>query len=376
MSDTERIEMMTTETAKYATKKTLVDLLDDIDRFIRQYVIVSDHEYSILALWVVHVFVIDAFDKTPYLAVTSASKACGKTRVLEVLELVIDANTQERCWFTASATKAVLVRKIDALSPVLLLDETDGAFKGNPEYAETLRSVLNAGYSRGGTSSLCVGPKNDWKDFQVFCPKAFAGIGRDNLPDTVMDRSIPITMKKKRRDEAVSKFKQREVLPLAIPLQKRLVKWATPDQIDVLRGARPTFPPHISDRAEEISEPLLAIANLANDEWATKARQAVGALLRKIGDETSDISEQLLHDIHAVWPPDTPFIASMDLIYKLSALVERPWATISRGGTITPHKMAHLLKEFRIISRSNSGHVRGYDRERFTDAWGRYGVGE
>ncbi len=36
-------------------------------------------------------------------------------------------------------------------------------------------------------------------------------------------------------------------------------------------------------------------------------------------------------------------------------------------------QLAHLLQEFQIFSRSN-GEYRGYDRDRFNDAWLRYGV--
>ena len=80
-----------------------------------------------------------------------------------------------------------------------------------------------------------------------------------------------------------------------------------------------------------------------------------------------------LRDVHEVWPTDTPFISTMDLLHKLTALVERPWETISRGNPMKARKLAHLLKEFQIFSRSN-GEYRGYDRDRFNDAWLRYGV--
>jgi len=60
-----------------------------------------------------------------------------------------------RPWFTGRVTAAVLVRrievrKIEADSPNLLLDETDAAFKSDLQYAEALRGILNSGYRRGG----------------------------------------------------------------------------------------------------------------------------------------------------------------------------------------------------------------------------------
>ena len=97
----------------------------------------------------------------------------GKTRLLEVLELIV-----AKPWYTARVTAAVLVRKIDSAMPTLLLDETDAAFKGEPEYAEALRGILNSGHRRGAVASLCVGKGAviETKDFRTFCPKALAGI--------------------------------------------------------------------------------------------------------------------------------------------------------------------------------------------------------
>ena len=68
-----------------------------------------------------------------------------KTLLLEILSLLV-ANP----WLTGSASRAVLVRKIDAEQPTLLLDESDAAFARDREYAEALRGVLNSGHSRDG----------------------------------------------------------------------------------------------------------------------------------------------------------------------------------------------------------------------------------
>jgi len=72
-----------------------------------------------------------------------------------------------------------------------LLDEGDAIFNrkagGN---TEGLRAVLNAGNRRGTTvprvSLEAKHPK--LLEFDVFCPKAIAGIGR--IPETVADRSM------------------------------------------------------------------------------------------------------------------------------------------------------------------------------------------
>ena len=58
---------------------------------------------------------------------------------------------------------------------------------------------------------LCDGPQHNLRELKTFYLKAFAGIGRDHLPETVRTRSIPIEMKRKRRDEKVEKLRQRKV---------------------------------------------------------------------------------------------------------------------------------------------------------------------
>ena len=163
--------------------------------FIRRFVAVSEDQALLIALWIVHTHALDAADTTAYLNIWSAEKRSGKTRLLEVLSLLV-----ARAWFTGRVTSAVLVRKVAAEMPTLLLDESDAAFKGDREYAETLRGVLNAGFRRGGVASLCrAGANLTYEDFPVFSAKAIAGIGR--LPDTVADRSIPIELRRRRPSE-------------------------------------------------------------------------------------------------------------------------------------------------------------------------------
>jgi hypothetical protein len=149
--------------------------LDSLAGFVRRFVFLSDAQTVAVTLWVVHTHAFEAADTTPYLAITSAEKQCGETRLLEVLNLL--ANSP---WFTGRVTAAVLTRKIDTEQPTLLLDESDAAFNGPKEYAEALRGVLNTGHRRGGQASCCVGQGANltYRDFSTFCPKAIAGIGK------------------------------------------------------------------------------------------------------------------------------------------------------------------------------------------------------
>src|SRR5438067_1475453 len=97
---------------------------DDVEEFLRRYVVFAcDEQVVACALFVLHTYVMSASEVTPYLAVTSAEKQSGKSRLLEVLEALV-ANPLP----VVSPSAAVLYRVIDAQKPTLLVDEVDTIF--------------------------------------------------------------------------------------------------------------------------------------------------------------------------------------------------------------------------------------------------------
>src|SRR5262249_49627373 len=180
---------------------TLARILDSICAFVRRYIVFQMlEEAQAIALWVVHCWVLHAFDYTPYLDINSPEKRCAKTRLLDCLALLV-----LKAWRAILPSEAVLFRKIEKDQPTLLLDEVDGIFTGNgkDEKREALRSLLNAGFERGAQVPRCVGQgaNQEVRNFAVFCPKALAGIGK--LPDTLRDRAVPIQLVRRTRDERV-----------------------------------------------------------------------------------------------------------------------------------------------------------------------------
>ncbi len=268
------------------------EILDRLVAFIRRFVALSDEQADMAALWIIHTHAIDAADCTPYLHIKSAEKRSGKTRLLEVLALLA-----ARPWLTGRVSAAVLVRKTANEQPSLLLDESDAAFKGDKEYAEALRGILNAGFRRGGVTSLCVGQGANlsYRDFPVFSPKAIAGLGQ--LPHTIADRAIPIELRRRRRGEYVDRFRQRKVEPDAVPLHSAAAAWAKAN-LRALAEAEPELPDELDDRAQDIAEPLLAVAEASGGEWPERARDAAIALLTgEHRDDAESLGVRLLRDI-------------------------------------------------------------------------------
>lgn len=352
-----------------ATEVSIAETLDAVRVLIARYVVMTSAQFDAVALWVAHSHAIAAAAATPYLAITSAEKRSGKTRLLEIL-----AELVARPWLTGKTTAAALIRKIDKNAPTLLLDESDAAFKGDKEYAQTLRGVLNTGHRRGGAASLCVGKGADVRDFQTFCPKAIAGIG--NLPDTVSDRAIQISMKRRVRGEVVDRFRHRHVRAAARPAHDALALWAR-SAVGNLTDAEPTIPDALDDRAADGWEPLLAIADLAGGEWPARARAA--ALALSAGDVRDDdsIGVRLLSDIRAIFQDaDANRLASATLAETLAAIEDAPWGAWGRRDKpMDARALARLLTRYGIKPRTvrdDAETFKGYAVEWFADAFGRY----
>ena len=346
---------------------TGAELLDWILGYLKRFVSLSLEQARVVALWVVHTYLIDAADFTPYLAINSPEKQSGKTRLLEVLRLLV-----REPWFTGHVTAAVLVRKIDAVAPTLLLDESDAAFSGDETYTEALRGVLNTGYERGGCHSMCIGQGATitYQDFSTFCPKAIAGIGR--LPDTVEDRSIPIRLKRAPRG-TVERFRKRTA---EIQVQEQVAQIAAwcKSHVEELKKARPAIPTALSDRQADVCEPLLAIADAVGGEWPKSARKALLKLC--VGAQANDgsIGVRLLQDIQTVFTEKKVHeMASVALCDSLALIEVSSWGEWSHGKPISPAKLARLLKEFDIYPTPfPGGQIRGYRLSDFREAFSRY----
>jgi hypothetical protein len=268
-------------------------------------------------------------------------------------------------------TASTIFRSLEATPEgTLLLDELDAVFRDHSDKYEEVRAVINAGHRRGATVRRSVpGPKNTWvvKQFPVFGPKALAGIGK--LPDTVTDRSIPILMLKRKRTEPVEKFRERIVRKQAEPVVAALEEALLAQPPALLAD----IPAELPDRAADAWEPLLAIADSAGGGWPARARLAA-VVLHAGRDQDDSLGLRLLSDTRLVFGAHgVERIFTADLIAALQKDEEGPWS--SERFPFTPHRLAHLLRPFRIESkqlRIGQVSLKGYEREMFLDSWDRY----
>jgi hypothetical protein len=348
---------------------SLAVLLERVLVFVRTYVFLTDEQLAAVTLWVAHTHALKAADASPYLNIYSPEKRSGKSRLLEALSLLV-----AQPWLTGRVTPAALVRKVDAEAPTLLLDESDAAFRGDREYSEALRGLLNSGWRRGGKATVCAKKGGDWvtRDFSTFCPKAIAGIG--NLPDTIVDRAIPIEMKRKTVGENAARFRWREVCEVVGRLREDLAASCSVS-LPVLTSARPEMPRELDDRAADIWEPLLAIADAAGGDWPGRARAAALTLSAGRARNDESIGIRLLSDIRDVFSDrDTDRLTTVSLLEALNTSEEALWGDF-RGRPLDSRWLSRLLRPYGVkpkTVRLDGRTPKGYLKADFCDAWARY----
>jgi hypothetical protein len=374
MTMTEQLDQLETEgLVAPDTASLLSRVVDFVERFVS---FKSWSQIVAVSLWVLHTYVVDAADVTPYLAVTSAEKRSGKTRLLETLEVLV-----RRPALVAHISSAALYRTIEVEAPTLLFDETDAIFHKNAGgQAEALRGILNAGYRRGATVRLCAGEgkKMQVVAFPVFCAKALSGIG--NLPDTIADRAIRIRMERRTRKEQVERFRRRFVEDESERIRDALETWAIANQ-EALKFLTPTLPDSLDDRQQDAWEPLLAIADHAGGTWPEQARAAAVELAEASEQADQDSLGVLLleHIRDAIGASDR--ISTDDLLHALCDRDDAPWAEwwgrdVKEGALKGPAaRLSRILKpyEVRPTQFKDAGEkLRGYRREHLEPLWERY----
>jgi hypothetical protein len=349
-------------------------LLDEIAAALRRYVIISDAAADAVALWLVRTHAHDAFDFNPLLIVKSVEKRSGKSRLCEAAERVA-----ARALMISSLTASALLRVIETHRPALILDEMDALMGRAPELTEAVRGLINSGFKRSGARHLLSVPSPgggyDVRSFSMWAPLMLSGIG--TLKDTIIDRSIVVEMKRKRRDERVARLSQRDGQDLN-DLARKAARWAS-GHSEALGNARPKMPEWLNDRAVDAWEPLFAIAELAGARCRNRAEAAARALSGDEAVEDDSIRVKLLADIrHAFGERDR--LSSEEIVTYLTGLEERPWAEWGKQSKpISKNQVADLLRPLRITPKTvNFGRhqgkrdARGYHLSAFKDAFSRY----
>lgn len=347
-------------------------VLADLEAFLKRFVSYPGSDEPVAhVLWIAHCWFMDAWESTPRLAFLSPEPGSGKSRALEVTEPFVP-----RPVHAVNATPAYLFRKVSDPDgrPTILFDEIDTVFGPKAKDNEDLRGLLNAGHRKGAMAGRCVirGKEVLTEELPAYAAVALAGL--DDLPDTIMTRSVVIRMRRRKPGERIEPWRLRTCGPEAERLADRLRKWT--QSVSGLAGMSwPEMPEGVEDRDADVWEALLAVADLAGGVWPERARQAAVNLVAKSKEKAPTIGVMLLRDIRTVFDAEgSEQLASESLVDRLVELEESPWGDI-RGKSIDARGLARRLAKYMIrphTVRDGMTTFKGYRRDDFADAWQRY----
>jgi hypothetical protein len=353
-------EEKTTPVASSSSSNVMEELLNDVRRFFLTYVHFSFPEQAdAITLWTVYTHFFGAeqdFSWVPYLLATSAEPMSGKTTMLTLVDKLAFKPLR------AETMSPALVGR-EAGGRTLLLDEIDGVYTGSRSDAEgdaaSLRSILNGGFHKDGTYSKLVPVKGGAYEahyWPTFGPKMLAGLGR-TLPDAVKSRSIRLRLERKAPGTQVEKSRDRFVERISIPLRERIETFvAFAEKLPFVDE----LPDGLGPRDEDIWEPLISLADLANGEWPATARAAATKLCESEPYMSNGI--RLLSDIRNIFETavNPAFMSTSDIIGNsggfnieargLMSVDDFGWSNWTRGLPINSNGIAKLLSEYDLKS--------------------------
>jgi Protein of unknown function (DUF3631) len=360
-------------------------VLNEIYEYVGRFVAFPDEKSRVAhTLWIAHTYLMDAFYTTPRLHVTSAERRCGKTTLLNITNLLVNKPVS-----LLSPSPASLYVLIQYEHPTLLVDEVDTLFARKD--ISDITAITNSGFQRGArVPRVTLEPTKHVEYFDVFGPMLLAGIDKNNMPDTIEDRSIEIRLKR-RRDEKIETFRPRKNGPEAELLRLKLEQWAATALSIAKTKDDPIFPDGIEGREADKWESLLIVGDVDDvnsvdakngvGEWAKRARDAALEYhYDKTDIEPASKGEMLLKDISTIFARKSTFqITSAELLSLLLKIDESPWSDYSHGRALSYRGLAKLLKPFKIFpqqDRFNGNDIptTGYFKADFEDAWNRYEI--
>jgi len=253
-----------------------------------------------------------------------------------------------------------------------LIDEADTVWgTQKSERNEDLRGLVNGGHRRGSFVLRVNNRKGgEVEKFETFAPVVLAGIG--DLPDTIVDRSVVITMRRRLHNEKVEPFRMRKAEAETEPLKEKIEQWVNAHGV-TLSEIETVLPDGIEDRAADVWEPLVIIGDQAGEKWSQRLRLAAKVLNAQRVDADESLGIKLLKDCQSVFENSERLTTSV-LLKRLTSLEESQWSDLY-GKCLSALGLSKMLSQFDIkpdTHRFGEKSLRGYLRENFMDAWDRY----
>jgi hypothetical protein len=351
-----------------AVARNGADLLEQVEGFLSRFVVYpSEHARVAHVLWIVHAHAVEKWDSTPRIAFLSPEPGSGKTRALEITELLVP-----RPVLAVNCTSAFLFRRVADPGglPTILFDEIDTVFGPRAKSEnEDIRGLLNAGHRKGAVAGRCVvkGKRIETEELPAYAAVALAGL--DDLPDTLMSRSVIIRMRRRAPDEPVQPFRRRECELEASSLREALVAFGQ----TIPAEAWPAMPAGVTDRNADVWEALLAVADAAGGTWPDRARVSCVTHVTLSMGGTPSLGVRLLADLRTIFG-ERDHMLTVEILEALNGMEDAPWGDL-RGKPLDARGLSRRLAKYGVERHTvRIGVVtgKGFSRDDLADPWRRY----
>lgn len=351
-------------------ERVIGGLVEKVCIFLRYFIVLPPDLLLVVAAWVMAAWLMDIWDRFPHLAIRSPAKRCGKSRLLDLLELIVP-NPRSTC----NITLAALYRVSESERATILYDEAPLG-QGAGGFANGMLGLFNAGISRNAKVVRAgSGKGTDFREYSIYSPKVIALLGE--LDGVLADRCLPIDMERKTNTDFVRRYCSQVVEPIGQALHHEIEQWAASNAEQVAEVYRNIVPLSISnDRMAELLMPLQAVLQVAAPELLDILESyAIG--LDKQEEDTMPPDIRLLAACREILIQNQTVMATgfVSTKWLLDALLQRDWEPWCqwRGREMTAHALCNLLQPFRIRpDRDRKQTMRGFFVQDFQDAWDRY----
>jgi len=310
-----------------------VELVQEVQKFIHDYVDVSESFEIISAYYVLMTWVSDRFQDVPYLRVRG-NPGCGKSTFLKVIsELCYKATVMN-----TDPSESTLYRTMDKVRGTLFVDEAD--FYRSSKTSGMVK-ILNNGVSQGGVVSRSRSTKDgsyDTEYFQVFGPKVLAN--RSMFQDDALEsRCITEYMIGENVRPEVLVSRGREFCNRALELRNKLLKYRLDNFHNTVPVDSKSINSKLNNRSRQIGVALVTLMEPDHLSHLDKVLMQTEEKLNTIRDNSLevDITKVLLIGIEKKRSYLTVGeIAGM--LDRLNTLHER----------VTPRKVGSVLSNLEI----------------------------
>ena len=342
-------------------------VLDLIYETLKRFIVGDERLLVRATLWIAHTYFADELFISPIALITAPQSNCGKSLLMTVMMQMCNKTFPA----SASMSESAMFRIIENACPTIGLDEADLNLHNRPE----MQGIINAGHMRSTAWVFRVDLNtNEVLKFSTFCPKIITGIRSSQIRETLTNRSIILSMRRKRPSDKIETYQHVKMQSVASRIRRKM-KRAAMDAIDSgTFNIEQDFdwPEWLDDgRARDNWTPLFAIAKIAGDLWYRRALLAS----RDEESQTFDQDKQLLIDLIEILNESTSDYISVPEMIKQLLAVNSDWQYVNCGSSINTRWLGLRLASYGLQSvriRDNGRQIRVYSKQKMLQTFARY----